>query len=79
VEPTRIKEKRKAKEEFFINWYSGGWSPNWLHSVLRPPIGLLCQPRVIMMMENLMETEVFRENLPQCCFVHHKPHMPARA
>jgi hypothetical protein len=24
------------------------------------------------------ETEVFRENLPQCRFVHHKPHMPAR-
>jgi hypothetical protein len=21
------------------------------------------------------ETEVFGENLPQCCFVHHKPHM----
>jgi hypothetical protein len=44
--------------------------------------GLLCQPRVIMMMEKLVEwlarkTEVLGGNLPQCCFVHHKPHMLA--
>jgi hypothetical protein len=42
--------------------------------------GLLCQPRMIMMMEKLVEwlareTEVFGENLPQCRFVHQKPHM----
>jgi hypothetical protein len=41
---------------------------------------LLCQPRVIMMMEKLMErlageTKVLGENLPQCRFDHHKPHM----
>jgi hypothetical protein len=43
----------------------------------------LCQPRVIMTMEKLVEwlareTEVLGENLPQCCFVHHKPHMLPR-
>jgi hypothetical protein len=32
-----------------------GVESNWVHSALRPPIGLLCQPRVIMMMEILVE------------------------
>jgi hypothetical protein len=50
------------------------------HSTLRPLIGLLYQPRVIMMMDKLVEwlageTEVLGENLPQCLFAHHKPHM----
>jgi hypothetical protein len=43
---------------------------NWVHSSLRSLIGLLCQPRVIMMMVKLVEwwlvgeTEVLEENLP---------------
>jgi hypothetical protein len=53
---------------------------NWVHSALRPLRGLLCQPRVIMMIEKLVEwlageTDLLGENLPQCRFVHHKPHM----
>jgi hypothetical protein len=37
---------------FFLNWYTGGWSPiGPLHSALRLPIGLLHQAQVILMME----------------------------
>jgi hypothetical protein len=54
---------------------------NWVHSALRPLIGLLYLPLVIMMMENLVEwrlageTEVLGEDLPQRHFVHHKCHL----
>jgi hypothetical protein len=62
----------------FFNCYSGGVESNRVHSALRPLIGLLYPPRVIMMMEKLVEwlageTEEIGENLPQCGFVHHKP------
>jgi hypothetical protein len=53
---------------------------NVVHSALRPLIGLFCQPRVIMRVEKLVERfageiELLWENLPQCRFVHRKPHM----
>jgi hypothetical protein len=42
---------------------------NWVHSALRPLIGLFCQPRVIMMLEKLVEwlageTEVLEKICP---------------
>jgi hypothetical protein len=66
----------------FFNSHIGGWSPNWVHSARRPLNGLLYLPRVIMMMENLVEqrlageTEVLGENLAQRHFVHHESHLP---
>jgi hypothetical protein len=38
---------------FVVNLHSGGWSPNWVHSALRPFTGLLYLARVIVRMENL--------------------------
>jgi hypothetical protein len=32
--------------------YSGGWSPNWVHSAPRPFTVLLCLPRMIVRMGN---------------------------
>jgi hypothetical protein len=60
--------------------YSGGSSPNWVHSARRPVIGLLYLPRVIVRIENWVEwklvgeTEVRGENRPHRRFVHYKSH-----
>jgi hypothetical protein len=55
-----IKEMKKlfllmGESDFFFNWYSVGGGVQSVHSALQPLIGLLCQPRVIMMMEKLVE------------------------
>jgi hypothetical protein len=62
--------KAETYRVHFFNWYSGGVDSNWVHSALRPTIGLLYQPWVSTMMEKLVEwwlareTEVLGENLP---------------
>jgi hypothetical protein len=63
---------------FFLICIVGGGIK--VHSTLRPLNGLLCQPRMIVIMEKSVEwlageTEVLGENLPLSRFVHHKPHM----
>jgi hypothetical protein len=40
---------------FFFNLHVGGGSPSWVPSARRPMNGLLYLPRVIMMMEKLVE------------------------
>jgi hypothetical protein len=40
---------------YFLNRYSGEWSPSWVHSARRPLNGLLYLLRMIRMMENLVE------------------------
>jgi hypothetical protein len=67
---------------FFILHDGVGEGLNWIHSARRPLNGLLYLPRVIVMMENLVElrlageTEILGENLLQHHFVHHKSHLP---
>jgi hypothetical protein len=68
-----------------FNWDSGGGGEVQLGPLgTAATNGLLWQPPVIMMMEKLVEwlageTEVLGENLSQCWFVHHKPHiLPGR-
>jgi hypothetical protein len=41
--------------QYFVNSLSGGVESSWVHSARRPLIGLLYLPRVIMMMETLVE------------------------
>jgi hypothetical protein len=73
--PRKILSKLDLGRVIFLICMGGGVESNWVHSALRPLIGLLCQPRVIMMMEKLVEwlareIEVLGENLPQCRSVH---------
>jgi hypothetical protein len=48
---------RKVTSTYFVKIKLVQWGveSNWIHSALRTLIGLLCQPRVIMMMEKLVE------------------------
>jgi hypothetical protein len=77
----RMLQRGDVNRFFFLIRIVGGWSPNWVHSARRPLNGLLYQPRVIMMTENLVEwrlageTEVLAGNLSQRHFVHHKSHL----
>jgi hypothetical protein len=72
--------------ELFFNSNSGGWGvvSNWIHSAARPPIGVSYLPRVIMMMEKLVEwwlareTEVLGEHLPQSTLSTTNPTWPDR-
>jgi hypothetical protein len=49
----RVEGLRSSRSIYHSNIWGGG--SNWVHSALRPSIGLLCLPRVIMMMGKLVE------------------------
>jgi hypothetical protein len=73
-----IKSFYKGQCPFLIGIVGGGVQLGPLGTAATN--GLLCQHRLIMMMEELVEwlaeeTEVLGENLPHCRVVHHKPHM----
>jgi hypothetical protein len=83
-EPTHPVSLGPSTAYLYVTWdklknfklYSGGWNQGPLDTAATN--GLLCQPRVIMVMEKSVEwlageNEVLGENLPQCRFVHHKP------
>jgi hypothetical protein len=64
-------------EVFFFNLYSGGWNPRSTRHCghqwpIVPSPGDYDDGEIGGMAG---ETEVLGENLPQCRFVHHKPHM----
>jgi hypothetical protein len=48
-----MKRRLNSGNAFLLIGIVGGG--NWVHSKLQPPIGLLYQPRVIKMMEKLVE------------------------
>jgi hypothetical protein len=72
-------QNRPLKYTFLIGIVGGGVQLGPLGTAATN--GLLCQPRLIMMMEELVEwwlareTVVLGENLPQCRCAHHKRHM----
>jgi hypothetical protein len=51
----RVSSNIHIGQIIFFHLHSGGWNPNCVHSARRPFTGLLCLPRVIVRMENLLE------------------------